>query len=183
MTQSGIKEASEPFTKKQTGSSAMPHKKNPVICERICGLARLVRSHVDVAISNIALWNERDISHSSNERIILEEASAITYYILERLIVVVKDLTVSPANIKKGLKEAGLYIFSSGVLKLLLDSGLSREDAYSLTKETFMKSVTRADIKRVLKKNTNLSINAVDKVLDFKYYLRNIDKIYNRLEL
>ena len=181
LTQDGIKEVSEPFTRHQTGSSAMPHKKNPVICERICGLSRLVRSYVDVGISNIALWNERDISHSSNERIILEESSSLTYYILRKLEFVLKNIGVQTVNIKKNLKEAGARIFSSGVLKLLLDKGLSREEAYSITQSIFKKDVTKAEIKKILKKEINLS--NIDKVLDFNYYLENINKIFKRLEL
>lgn len=183
LTQDGIKEVSEPFTQRQTGSSAMPHKKNPVICERICGLARLVRSYVDVGISNIALWNERDISHSSNERIILSEASSLAYYILERLEFVVKNIQVNTKNIKENLKKAGMRIFSSGVLKLLLDKGLSRQRAYSLAQNIFKNDVTKLEIKRILKKEAGLNGDAIDKVLNSNYYLKNINEIYKRLEL
>lgn len=183
LTQDGIKEVSEPFTAYQTGSSAMPHKKNPVICERICGLSRLVRSYVEVGMSNIALWNERDISHSSNERIILEESSSLTFYILERLEFVLKNLKVDAKNIKKNLKDAGLRIFSSGVLKLLLDKGISREKAYSLTQSIFRKDITKPEIKKILKREAGLNGKDIDKVLDPGYYLKNINKIFKRLEL
>jgi adenylosuccinate lyase len=183
LSQDGIKEVTEPFTSRQKGSSAMPHKKNPVVCERICGLSRLVRSYVDVSISNIALWNERDISHSSNERIILEEASALTYYILERLGFVLSGLNVHKKNIKANLKQLGLRIFSSGVLKILLDKGFSRKRAYSVTQGLFLDAPTSAKIKRVLQKEANLSTNDVAKVLNYDYYLKNINKIFKRLEL
>lgn len=183
LTQDGIKEISEPFTSRQTGSSAMPHKKNPVICERICGLSRLVRSYVDVGISNIALWNERDISHSSNERIILEESSALTYYVLERLEFVIENINVNSKNIAKNLKMAGMRIFSSGVLKLLLDKGLSREKAYSLTQSIFRKEAKKAEIKKLLIKEANLNSKQIDKALGYDYYLRNTNKIFKRLGL
>jgi adenylosuccinate lyase len=183
MSQDGIKEATEPFTSKQMGSSAMPHKKNPVICERICGLARLVQSHVGVGLQNIALWNERDISHSSNERIILEEASSLTYYILERLEFVIGNLNVLSKNIKGNLKIIGPRVFSSGVLKKLLDKGLTRHEAYSTTQKIFFTGASRADIKKMLKKETKLSTKEMDEVLSYDHYLKNIDKIYKRLEL
>lgn len=183
LAQDGIKEVSEPFTSRQTGSSAMPHKKNPVICERICGLSRLVRGYVGVGISNITLWNERDISHSSNERIILEEASSLTYYILVKLRFVLTQINVHTENIKKNLKTAGFHIFSSGILKLLLDRGLSREKAYSITQGIYKKNVTKAEIKRILKKEAGLDGGDVEKVLKFSHYLKNIRKIFKRLEL
>ncbi len=183
LSQGGIKEVTEPFTKHQKGSSAMPHKKNPVICERICGLARLVRSYVEVSIANVSLWNERDISHSSNERIIMEESSSLTYYVLQKLEFVLANIQVHPGNIKENLKEIGAHIYSSGVLKLLLDKGMGREEAYALAKSVFMKDVTKVDIKSRLKKEAGIEGKEVDKVLELEYYLRNIEKIFERLEL
>ncbi|MBN2406573.1 MAG: adenylosuccinate lyase [Elusimicrobia bacterium] len=183
LTQDGIKEASEPFTRHQTGSSAMPHKKNPVICERICGLSRLVRSYVEVGISNIPLWNERDISHSSNERIILEESSSLAYYVMKKLEFVIKGAAVHKENIKKNLEAAGMRIFSSGVLKLLLDSRLKREEAYSLAKDIFMKGTDKAGIRKILGEKAGISSREIDRVLDFGYYLKSIDGIFRRLGL
>lgn len=183
LTQDGIKEVSEPFTSTQTGSSAMPHKKNPVICERICGLARLVKSYVNVGLTNISLWNERDISHSSNERLILEESSSLTYYILDKLEFVLKDLEVHSENIRENLKKAGLRLFSSGILKLLLDNGLGRKKAYSLAKDLFREDSTFAEIKETLKKEAGIKEEDVKKVLDTDYYLSNVEIIFSRLEV
>lgn len=183
LTQDGIKEVSEPFTKHQTGSSAMPHKKNPVISERICGLSRLVRSYVGTAVSNIAVWNERDISHSSNERIIMEEASSLTYYILKKLEFVLGEIQVHTENIKINRDKVGARLFSSGVLKLLLDKGLGRDRAYSLARSIFLKDVTKQEVKKILKKEAGLKSSEVDKVMDFDYYMKNINKIFRRLGL
>ncbi|MFC2091195.1 adenylosuccinate lyase [Elusimicrobiota bacterium] len=183
LSQDLIKEVSEPFTSKQTGSSAMPHKKNPVICERICGLARLVKSHVGVALSNIALWNERDISHSSNERIILEEASSLTYYLLDRLFFVLENINIHKENIKDNVEKAGVMLFSSGVLKSLLDAGISRKEAYKLTQDMFRNNFSRTRIKNVLIKKIGLSDRKAEEVLSSQYFLNNIKNIFERIKL
>lgn len=183
MGQDGIREAAEPFAERQTGSSAMPHKKNPVICERICGLSRLVRSYVEVGISNIALWNERDISHSSNERIILEESSALTLYILEKILPVIQRLEVLEDNIGNNLKRAGARIFSSGILKALLETGMSREQAYLVTQEIFMASDTPSVVKNVLREKTRLAAAAVERALDSNEYVKHVDEIFKRMGL
>jgi len=181
LSQDGIKEISEPFSKKQTGSSIMPHKKNPVICERICGLSKIVRNYVSVSLENISLWNERDISHSSNERIMFEEISSLTYYILNKTIFVVKNLIVFEENIKINLEKSKPRIFSSGVLKLLLDKGLSREKAYRLVQKVFFKpQTTKQEIFDILNKEIRITKKELETVFDFRYYLRNIDKIYKK---
>ncbi len=168
LSQDGIKELAEPFLSTQTGSSAMPHKKNPVICERICGLSRLVRSFTEVGLSNISLWNERDISHSSNERIIIADASSLSYYILERLEFVLTGLTVHRENIDNNLKKAGTKLFSSSVLKLLLDKGLSRKKAYLLVKEMFQNEITIEQIKDILLREADITEKEVESVLRVK---------------
>jgi len=183
LAQDGIKEVTEPFTKKQTGSSAMPHKKNPVICERICGLSRMVRSYTDLSLSNIALWNERDISHSSNERIMMEEASALTYYILQKLEFVISGIDVHKPNINANIKKAGNKLFSSGVLKIILDKGASRKEAYSITQKLFIRENSIQHIKTVLKNEAGLTEKEVKKAMSFEYYLENVNKIYKRLGL
>jgi len=183
LAQDGIKEVTEPFSKRQKGSSAMPHKKNPVICERICGLSRLVRSHVNVGMSNIALWNERDISHSSNERIILEEASSLTYYILKKLEFVLDGMNVHKKNINNNLRALGVTIFSSGILKLLLDKGMGREQAYAITKKLFIDLPSKSRVKKALKSIAGIPAGEVEKVMNFDYYLRNRNKIFKRLGL
>ncbi|HPA77942.1 MAG TPA: adenylosuccinate lyase [Kiritimatiellia bacterium] len=183
MGQDGIREAAEPFASRQTGSSAMPHKKNPVICERICGLARLVRSHVEVGIGNIALWNERDISHSSNERIILEESSSLTLYILEKLLPVVQRLEVYEDNIRNNLERAGVRIFSSGILKALLETEMSRDEAYAVTKQIFQSGDDPAAVRKLLGEKTSLSAEAVSRALDPKEYVKHVDDIFKRMGL
>lgn len=183
LSQDGIKEITEPFTSRQTGSSVMPHKKNPVICERICGLARLVRSFTGVALSNIALWNERDISHSSNERVILEEATVLCFYILEKLEFVLKNLVVHPQNIKRNLEAAGLRLYSSGILKALLDKGYGRKHAYSMVQNLFKRDIPLREVKRILKVEGGLMEEEIEKILELRYFLRHINKIYRRLEV
>jgi len=182
MSQDGIKEVTEPFTSKQAGSSAMPHKQNPVICERICGLARLVKNYAGVGLSNIALWNERDISHSSNERIVLEESSSLTYYILVKNAYVLENINVHEENIEKNFKAAGVRLFSSGVLKLLLDRNAARGEAYSLVKELFKKDVTIQQLKEILKDKYGIDGKSVESVADTKPVLENAEKIFSRLE-
>ncbi len=183
LSQDGIKEAAEPFTEKQKGSSAMPHKKNPVICERICGLARLVSSNVTAALENIELWNERDISHSSNERLIIEDSSSLTYYILEKLEFVLEGLEVNRENIDKALEAAGPRLCSSAVLKLLLESGLRREEAYRKAQEVFMSGSTAEEIINTLVETPGLEEEALREALSPAGYLKNIDAVYGRLGL
>lgn len=181
LSQDGVKEVTEPFASTQKGSSAMPHKRNPVVCERICGLSRLVKSMVQTALSNITLWNERDISHSSNERIILEEASCLTYYILVKTEFIVKNMDVHEKNIKNNLKKAGTRLFSSGVLKIVLDKGVSREKAYSFVKKLFSEEPSVEKIKNVLNKEFDIKPEEVEKVLEYKFYTRYVGEIIERV--
>ncbi|HLD28856.1 MAG TPA: adenylosuccinate lyase, partial [bacterium] len=180
LSQDGIRELAEPFTEKQTGSSAMPHKKNPVLSERICGLARLAGAHLQVALGNMSLWNERDISHSSNERIILEESSALTSYILDLLEYILKGLVVFSVNMEENIKEAGARIYSSGALKLLLDMKIPRSRAYGLIRGLFSENLGRADIAERLARETGLDPKEIKKVLMPEYYLKNIREIFKQ---
>ncbi|MGM0567756.1 MAG: adenylosuccinate lyase [Elusimicrobiota bacterium] len=181
LTQDFIKEASEPFSSTQTGSSAMPHKKNPILCERMSGLARLTASYVQTGFSNITLWNERDISHSSNERIMLQDSSSLCCYILDKLLFVLKNLTVHEENIKNNLERAGARLYSSAVLKLLLDKKTEREKAYRLSQKIFMQEKTKNEIKEILVKETSVTPEEAAEALDPRNYLKNIDEIYRRL--
>ncbi len=134
------RELEEPFTRGQKGSSAMPHKRNPILCERICGLARLVRTNAQAALENISLWGERDISHSSVERVIIPDTTILVDYMLEKFIQILDGLCVYEKNMKVNLQRSGGLIFSEGVLLKLVKKGLSREKAYQIVQRCAMRS-------------------------------------------
>lgn len=184
-----VLEAEEPFGKGQKGSSAMPHKRNPVICERICGLARLVRSNASASLENVALWHERDISHSSVERIIIADSTIILDYMLNKFISVINGLIVYPENMITNLHKTRGLIYSQRVLLALMDKGLSRPKAYDLVQRCAMKTWNEADtnfesnllkdkeVAKYLKKDD------MPKIFNLAYYLRNVDFIFKRLKL
>lgn len=183
-----ILEVEEPFEVGQTGSSAMPHKKNPELCERICGLARLIRGYVTTSLENIALWHERDISHSSAERITLPDSCLALDYMLSLLILVIKDLKVYPENMRRNLELTQGLIFSQRVLLALIDKGLSREEAYEMVQRNAMEawqqkksflSLLEAD-NRV---TAHLTRSELESLFDYNYYLKHVDSIFERLEL
>lgn len=183
-----IRELEEPFTKGQKGSSAMPHKRNPVICERICGLARLLRGYSLTAQENVALWHERDISHSSSERVIIPDATIALDYIFNKMIEVVKDLQVYSENMRKNIELTGGIIFSQRVLLALVDKGLSRDEAYKIVQDNAMKAWKGEDkfLELLLKDNRvkkYLSEKELKECFDMKYYLRHVDTIFKRLGL
>ncbi|MDI6759130.1 MAG: adenylosuccinate lyase [Candidatus Omnitrophota bacterium] len=183
-----VLEAEEPFAKGQKGSSAMPHKRNPVICERICGLSRILRGNSIVAMENIALWHERDISHSSTERLIMPDSTLALDYMLNKFIQVIEGLEVYPQNMLANLVKTHGLIFSQRVLLALMDKGLPRMKAYDLVQCSAMKTWKEgADFKKNLLKDNRvskyLSEEEMDKIFDLNYYLRNIGKIFKRLGL
>jgi len=135
-----VGEVEEPFKKGQKGSSAMPHKKNPITCERICGLARIIRANSMVALENITLWHERDISHSSTERIILPDSTILIDYMLQKMIGIMNDLKVYTTKMKENLELTKGLIYSQRLLIMLVNKGLTREKAYKLVQENAMKS-------------------------------------------
>lgn len=181
-----VLEAEEPFAKGQKGSSAMPHKRNPVGCENISGLARVVRANAMAALENVALWHERDISHSSVERVIIPDSTILTDYILHRMTGILSGLQVYPERMKKNLDLSyGLYN-SQNVLIRLTEKGMTREDAYALVQKNAMqswkkkkafKALLMAD--RTVKKY--LSKKELDDIFELGHYLRNIDFIYKRV--
>ncbi|MFA5015507.1 MAG: adenylosuccinate lyase [Actinomycetota bacterium] len=182
-----VNEAEEPFSEGQKGSSAMPHKKNPIICERICGLARVLRSNSIAALENIALWHERDISHSSAERIIIPDSFILLDYMLEKLIFVIGGLIVIESNMKRNLMKYGGIIFSQRVLLELIKKGMRREDAYALIQRAALKAWNdEGDFKENLLKEKKilalLSKKELEELFDVKYHLRYVDKIIGRLE-
>lgn len=182
-----VLEAEEPFAGGQKGSSAMPHKRNPVICERISGLSRVIRSNAQAALENVALWHERDISHSSVERVVIPDSTILLDYILNKFIEVMDGLIVYPENMKANLERTRGLVFSQRVLLALVQKGLSREDAYRLVQRCAMKSWgEKADFKEVLladgEVTRHLSREELDDLFDYEHYLRNVGRIFERLK-
>ncbi len=181
-----VLEAEEPFAKGQKGSSAMPHKRNPVGCENLSGLARVVRTNALAAMENVALWHERDISHSSVERVIIPDSTILVDYMLNRLTGILAGLQVYPARMIENLNRSfGLYN-SQNVLISLTDKGMTREDAYELVQGNAMKSwKTKKQFKALLSKDKEvkkyLSAKELNAIFDLKNYLKNIDFIFKRV--
>ena len=183
-----IHELEEPFGHGQTGSSSMPHKRNPELAERICGLARLIRGNSVTAMENVALWGERDISHSSAERIILPDSCLALDYILSIFTGIVKDLRVLDKQMWANVESSRGLIFSQQVLLSLIDKGLSREDSYKIVQRNAMKSWDDGDDFRSLVKSdtdalASLSVDDMEKIFDYGYYTKHIDETFNRIGL
>jgi len=179
-------ELEEPFYSGQKGSSAMPHKRNPVACEQVCGLARLLRGYSTAALENVALWHERDISHSSVERVILPDSTAVTDHILQQVIRVVRELKVNPENMARNLELTGGLIYSQRVLLELVEKGLSREAAYDLVQMRAAEAWEQGrPFKEVLEGDPEVSGRLGEAGLaacfDPAKYLRHVDHIYRRL--
>ncbi len=182
------REVEEPFEENQTGSSAMPHKRNPELCERISGLARLMRGYAVTSLENISLWHERDISHSSTERIILPDGCLVLDYCLALFTSVMKGLLVYPKNMMLNLEHTKGLIFSQRVMLALIDKGLSRQQAYDLVQRNAMKSWKgNKSFLALLKADPQvtewLPTSEIESLFDYKYYLRYVDDIFERLGL
>ena len=183
-----VREVAEPFGASQTGSSAMPHKRNPELCERICGLARLVRGYALTSLENIALWHERDISHSSTERIILPGSCLTLDYCLNLFISVMTGLEVYPKKMKQNLDLTKGLIFSQRIMLALIDKGLSRQKAYELVQRNAMKAWERNKnfftlLKADAEVTTVLPPDELELLFNEQYYLRFIDDIFKRIGL
>ncbi len=183
-----VREVEEPFGQGQKGSSAMPHKRNPVICERVCGLARLLRANAMASLENVALWHERDISHSSVERVIIPDSNIALDYMLNKFIQVAEGMVVYPDNMLSNLIKTNGLIFSQRVLLKLMDKGLARPRAYDLVQRAAMQSwKENLSFKDLLSADKEVSryLNKAefDKIFNLDYYLRNVDKIFVRLGL
>jgi adenylosuccinate lyase len=188
LQRSEVGEAFEPFGKEQKGSSAMPHKRNPVMTERVCGLARVVRGHLVTALENTALWHERDISHSSAERIIFPDACAVIDYMSLEMAKVLRGLEVRPERMLANLQFAGGVVFSQRVLLALVDSGMSREDAYLIVQKAAMQAMDGSGpgFRAQLEQNQDVMkrIGAkLDDVFDPWAGLEHTDLAYERLGL
>lgn len=181
-----VREVEEPFGKGQKGSSAMPHKRNPVICERICGLARILRANAMVALENVALWHERDISHSSAERVIMPDSTILLDYMLNKFIEVIDGLLIYPENMLNNLVKTKGLMFSQRVLLELMDKGLGRLEAYDLVQRCAMQVwKENVDFKETLLIDSGVSKyltkGDLDRIFDLDYYLRNVNKIFSRV--
>jgi adenylosuccinate lyase len=181
-----VREVQEPFTDGQKGSSAMPHKRNPVRCERITGLARVIRGNLQAALENVALWHERDISHSSAERVILPDSTIALDFMLADLAGVLDGLRVYPERMRENLDAGGGLAYSQGVLLALVDAGLSREDAYRIVQEAAAAAWDgEADFRTELTARAEvaerLSTDELEALFDPARYLRNLDVVFDRL--
>ena len=183
-----VLEAEEPFTEGQKGSSAMPHKRNPVSCEQVCGLARLVRTNSLAALENVALWHERDISHSSVERVILPDSTLLVDYMLHQMTRIVNGLQVYPERMRENMERSFGLMFSQRVLLRLAETGLPRQQAYEIVQRNAMRSWReRAPFRDLLLADpdvtTRLAPADLDACFDPTWYLRNVDAIYKRAGL
>jgi len=178
-----VREVEEPFGRGQKGSSAMPHKRNPVVSERICGLARVVRSAALVGLENVALWHERDITHSSAERVVVPDAFLALDYMLERFAWLVEGLAVFPERMRRNLETSYFLFFSQRVLLALVESGLSRDEAYRLVQRNAMRAwEEEQDFRELVRGDSELAPRlALDEVFSLEPYTRHVDTVFERL--
>ena len=178
-----VAEVQEPFGRGQKGSSAMPHKQNPVVAERICGLARVVRAAATVALENVALWHERDISHSSAERVVIPDAFLALDYMLDRFAWLVEGLVVRTERMRRNLESSHGLFFSQRLLLALVDSGLSRDEAYRLVQRHALRAWDEEqDFRELVRADRELAGRVdLDAVFDFNAYTRHVDTVFERL--
>ena len=181
-----VLEVEEFFSSGQKGSSAMPHKRNPVVSEQMCGLARMVRSNAFAALENMPLWHERDISHSSVERVIGPDSTILIHYMLRKMTNMMEHLIVYPKNMMRNLEKTEGLIFSQSVLLALVEKGISREEAYSLVQKNAMQSWTKGkDFLALLKKDKKVSSlltkKEIEKIFNLKAQFKNVDIIFKRI--
>jgi len=181
-----VQEAEEPFTAGQKGSSAMPHKRNPILSENVSGLARLMRSYALAAMEDVPLWHERDISHSSVERVIAPDATIVLDFMLRRMMYVLGNLCVYPENMKRNLEKSGGTVFSEKVLLALVDKGIARDQAYRMVQRHALKvGKEGGDLKRELLNDAEitraLSPKEIEALWGVKHHLKNVDMIFRRV--
>lgn len=181
-----VREAEEHFGAAQRGSSAMPHKRNPVVAEQICGLARLVRAHAQAGLENVALWHERDISHSSVERVILPDSTILLDYMLDKTATLIEQLGVYPERMRENLELTRGLVFSEGLLLELIRKGVAREEAYAWVQEAAMKVWEgKQDFKQAVlgdkRISAKLSAKEIEAAFDLRRQLRHVDEIFRRV--
>ena len=181
-----VREAEEPFGRQQRGSSAMPHKRNPVTCEQICGLARLVRSNMSASFENIALWHERDISHSSVERVTLPDSTILVDYMLAKMATLVREMRVFPERMLRNLEMTHGLVYSGQLLQDLVEKGMPRDDAYKAVQENAMAawetdSDFRARVAADARITKYLDAAALAHTFDLQRQLRYVDAIFDRV--
>lgn len=182
------REVEERFAKGQKGSSAMPHKRNPIGSENMTGMARVIRGYMVTSYENVALWHERDISHSSAERVILPDATIALDYMLHRFGNIVENLTVFPENMKRNIDRTHGVIFSQRVLLTLIDKGLAREEAYDIVQPKAMEAwETATSFKELVEQDeritSKLTQEEIDGCFDYTYHLKNVDRIFTKIGL
>jgi adenylosuccinate lyase len=186
LQRSEVSEAFEPFGSEQKGSSAMPHKRNPVNCERICGLARLVRGYAATELENVALWHERDITHSSAERVVFPDACCVVDFMALELERVLSGLEVRPDRMRANLEMWGGVVYSQRVLLALVESGMPREDAYRIVQSAALRAMDGdGDFRRNLRSHAEVSsrLPQLDALFDPEPYLEHIDLAFDNLGL
>jgi len=185
LQRSEIRELEEGFRSAQKGSSAMPHKRNPIICERICGLARVIRGNSQTALENILLWGERDISHSSAERVIIPDSTILMDYVLQKFFQVLKELIIYPENMRKNIEKSQGLFFSGRLLLELVDKGISRQESYRMVQHKAMRCwKTGEDFKKLVKEDVEirkyLRHEEIEEIFQIGYYLRYVDTIMEK---
>ena len=183
-----IYELEEPFRKGQKGSSAMPHKRNPIGCEQVCGLARILRGNMLVAYENVSLWHERDISHSSAERVIITDSMTLVHYMLNRLTKILAGAQPKPDRMAENLNKTAGLIYSQRILLALVEKGLSREDAYAIVQRVAMQTwEDRRPLVDHLLEDAEaarwITREELESLLDPAEYLKYVDEIYRQCEL
>ena len=181
-----VREAEEFFSEKQKGSSAMPHKRNPVTSEQISGLARVVRSNAQAGFENVALWHERDISHSSVERVILPDSTTLVDYLLQKTATLIETMFVYPARMKANLESTGGLVFSGQLLLDLVEKGVAREQAYRIVQRHAMRAWKQGlNFRQLVLKDKKITSRVprrqIERAFDLRRQLRNIDKIFERV--
>jgi adenylosuccinate lyase len=182
-----VREVEEPFGEGQKGSSAMPHKRNPIISERICGLARVLRGNAQVALENVPLWHERDISHSSAERVILPDSTILIDYMLALAHEVVAGMRVDVGRMRENLELTHGAIFSQRVLSALVEAGLARDDAYRIVQANAQRAWDeRTSFRSLLERDRDvterLDAGTLDELFDYGGFLRNLPEVFARLD-
>lgn len=183
-----VREVEEPFQKGQKGSSAMPHKRNPILCERVSGLSRVIKANLMVALDNMTLWHERDISHSSAERVILPDSTIALDYLLSKMIFILENLHVYPDAMMKTIEKTGGLFYSQGLLLKLVEKGYTREEAYQIVQDNAMRVWNAGGSLKELSLNdgritAKLSHDEIEEIFKLENFLHNIDYIFKKAGL